>query len=531
LLLPQAGLFSAVVATFVTQTTQLLQRDNSEVTASLLTELVGLQRAIGTGGNVSAIQESSLTSNTAFKPTLRDVWLNGLWLASLALTLMTALITGLIKQWLNYYISDTPGSPKHRACIRQFRFKGVAAWGVHPFIELLPVLMNTSLLLFFVGLILFSQDLIDSKGTTAAIVIITCVSFAFYLVTSTLPIFWPQCPYKTSLTSLVYVPYLLAWCFLRTAKLLVKLLMLVCFYIPIRCLCAPRSEAAILDTMFSFVLEAIEEIQKIVRIVQRARVSLPQGEASRVKDEGGALEMNIIEEMVLHSPHPVVSSIAAQALAALSLNEPFTQDEASDALWKRIDQIFTQSFARTGISITAGKEYELLEPHSTIERLARALVYYPLHISSTASDRLTAFMSMDLEDIRLAAIQAFVLWHDVPISPPSHRGPAITCVALTRRFLESKDIETSRLHPWQRRHLSQVAAFTSKTKSYSPDDREAFLQDLLGKLDLDNPPLLQQELLISLLSPETVLDPDTQSPLVRFPFWCMLNSCLRPLSH
>jgi hypothetical protein len=216
--LSQAGLFSAAVATFVTQTTQLLKVDNSDVTSSLLTELVGLQRAISKGGNTSAVSESSLTSNTMFKPTLRDIWLNGLWLSSLGLTLMTALITGLIKQWLNYYISDAPGSPKHRACIRQFRSKGVTAWGVSPFVELLPVLMNTSLLLFFVGLILFSQDLTGSVAITVVIITITCLSSAFYLVTSALPIFWPQCPYKTSLTNILNFFYTLALIVFQTVK-------------------------------------------------------------------------------------------------------------------------------------------------------------------------------------------------------------------------------------------------------------------------------------------------------------------------
>jgi hypothetical protein len=135
---------------------------------------------------------------------------------------MTALITGLIKQWLNYYVSDTPGSPKRRACIRQFRFKGITAWGVSPFVELLPVLMNTCLFLFFLGLILFSQDLTESEGITAVIIVLTCVSFAFYLVTSALPIFWPQCPYKTSLTSILYFFYTLILALVSIVKELAR---------------------------------------------------------------------------------------------------------------------------------------------------------------------------------------------------------------------------------------------------------------------------------------------------------------------
>ena len=199
----QAGLFSAVVATFVTQTTPSLQIDNTAVTASLLTELVGLQRAASTGGNFSAIPESSLSFGSSVTPTSRDLWLNGLWLVSLALTLMTALITGIIKQWLNYYTSDVSGSSEYRSCLRQFRHRGLSLWGVSAIIELLPVLMNISLLLFFVGLILYTQDLTGTEHITKAIIAVTSSSFAFYLVTSALPILLPQCPYKTSLTSIL----------------------------------------------------------------------------------------------------------------------------------------------------------------------------------------------------------------------------------------------------------------------------------------------------------------------------------------
>jgi hypothetical protein len=127
---------------------------------------------------------------------------------SLGLTLMTALITGLIKQWLNFYLSDATGeSPRQRALIHYYRYKGISLWGVSPIIELLPVLMNTSLLLFFVGLILFSRDLTGTGSITTAIIAITTVSFGFYLVTSALPIISMQCPYKTSLTGILLFPY------------------------------------------------------------------------------------------------------------------------------------------------------------------------------------------------------------------------------------------------------------------------------------------------------------------------------------
>jgi hypothetical protein len=191
-----------VVATFVTQTTPNLQQDYNHVTASLLTELVSLQRAAATGGNASAVNESSLTADSVFQPEQRDIYLNGLWFGSLGLTLCTALITGLVKQWIHFYVADITGTPKDRAYTRQFRYMGLSIWGVSPIIELLPVLMNASLLLFFAGLILFLQGLSGTAVITKVMIVLTCVSFFFYVGTSFLPLWNPQCPYKTSLSAM-----------------------------------------------------------------------------------------------------------------------------------------------------------------------------------------------------------------------------------------------------------------------------------------------------------------------------------------
>jgi hypothetical protein len=186
----------------VTQTAQNLQPDYTEVSASLLTELVGLQRAIATGGNATAIDPSPLTHDSAVTPRLRDVWLNGLWFVSLSLTLSVALITGLIKQWLNLYIAETVSTPKRIACTRQFRYMGLSRWGVSPIIEMLPVLMNTSLFFFLAGLILFLQGLSGAHGIRNAVIALTGILLAFYIISSLLPIWDPQCPYKSSLSQL-----------------------------------------------------------------------------------------------------------------------------------------------------------------------------------------------------------------------------------------------------------------------------------------------------------------------------------------
>ncbi|KAJ4480124.1 hypothetical protein J3R30DRAFT_3733193 [Lentinula aciculospora] len=73
-----AGLFSAVVTSFLVQTTQNLQLSSSDVSASLLVELVALQRAVAAGPNVSTVPESQLTPRTPFAPSAIDICVNGL---------------------------------------------------------------------------------------------------------------------------------------------------------------------------------------------------------------------------------------------------------------------------------------------------------------------------------------------------------------------------------------------------------------------------------------------------------------------
>ncbi|KAJ3886719.1 hypothetical protein GG344DRAFT_56946, partial [Lentinula edodes] len=154
----QAGLFSAVVTTFVVQTSQSLQPevDYTQVSASLLSELVFLLRAAASSSPLNSIPTSSLPLN-AMTPThnILDIWVNGLWVISLSLSLAVALSSVLVKQWLRRYLAIHSGTPKHRSRIRHFRYVGFERWGVLNIFGPLPVIMYLSLAFFFVGLVLF----------------------------------------------------------------------------------------------------------------------------------------------------------------------------------------------------------------------------------------------------------------------------------------------------------------------------------------------------------------------------------------
>ncbi|PBK79539.1 hypothetical protein ARMGADRAFT_1049129 [Armillaria gallica] len=155
-LLVFAGLFSAVLTTFVVQTSQNMQPDYSQESAFLLFEIL---KATMSNGTQSSLPSSHTTS---FSPSPSDEWINSLWFVSLTLSLITALVTVLVKQWLHQYVAVvSDSSARDRARIRHMRFAGLQTWQVPMIIGLLPVLLHVSLALFFAGLaiFLFSLDM------------------------------------------------------------------------------------------------------------------------------------------------------------------------------------------------------------------------------------------------------------------------------------------------------------------------------------------------------------------------------------
>ncbi len=194
-----------MVTTFVVQTSQNLQVDYGQVTATLLFELIDVQRAAANGSLVNDVPRSNLTPFSDFRPTISDSVVNGLWFTSLSFSLATALFAVLTKQWIHQYIAMPSGTPRDRCRIRQFRYMGLEKWGVGFIIGLLPLLLSMSLGIFLVGLVLF---LVPLQAVIASIVgTITFVTFAVYLITNLLPVWFPSCPYKTPLSQYTFLFY------------------------------------------------------------------------------------------------------------------------------------------------------------------------------------------------------------------------------------------------------------------------------------------------------------------------------------
>ncbi|KAK0472737.1 hypothetical protein IW261DRAFT_1343205, partial [Armillaria novae-zelandiae] len=149
-LLVFAGLFSAVLTTFVVQTSQRMQPDYNKASMLLLFEIL---KATVPNDSRPSIPASP---TSFFSPSHSEEWTNSLWFVSLTLSLITALVAVLVKQWLHQYVAVvSDSSPRDRARIRHMRHTGLQTWQVPMIIGLLPVLLHVSLALFFAGLAIF----------------------------------------------------------------------------------------------------------------------------------------------------------------------------------------------------------------------------------------------------------------------------------------------------------------------------------------------------------------------------------------
>ena len=187
----QAGLFSAVLTAFNIESYKLLQEDPAETSAALLAQ-ISAQLGSGTASSVSP---SYLGSSSSFRPDTRSVRINILWFSSLVLSLVSASIGILTKQWLREYMSNTASSHRENARIRQLRHEGFVRWNVPLTIALLPILLQIAMALFFAGLL----DLLWSLHPAVAGVVtgLVTISLSFLILTTLLPTVFGDCPYKS----------------------------------------------------------------------------------------------------------------------------------------------------------------------------------------------------------------------------------------------------------------------------------------------------------------------------------------------
>ncbi|TFK68280.1 hypothetical protein BDN72DRAFT_858511 [Pluteus cervinus] len=195
-----AGLFSATVTAFAAESYTWLDNP-ADTNTDLLAQLVRLQL---NNSNPSSV-DFDLGLIPPFKPSESAVRINVVWFLSLTLSLGTVLIGVLCLQWLRAFQRRTSGPLQDRLARRQMTFDGLIAWKVPEIISSLPLILELSLILFFVGMV----DLLWMRHPTVAILVAIPIAAVILVVvfTTLMPAIElvlgegsdrsPRCPYRS----------------------------------------------------------------------------------------------------------------------------------------------------------------------------------------------------------------------------------------------------------------------------------------------------------------------------------------------
>ncbi|KAJ7163110.1 hypothetical protein C8R46DRAFT_903829, partial [Mycena filopes] len=143
----QAALFSAILTAFIIESYKSLSPDDTVQVLSQISQ----QLAAAAGG-----KPFDISPPPTFTPSASSIVCNALWFISLGLSLACALIATLVQQWARDFLHKTKlrSAPALRAPIFAY-FYGLRRFGMHRMVEIIPLLLHLSLILFFAGLVEF----------------------------------------------------------------------------------------------------------------------------------------------------------------------------------------------------------------------------------------------------------------------------------------------------------------------------------------------------------------------------------------
>jgi hypothetical protein len=214
---PQAGLYSAVLTGFITESQKNLTVDPTNEIAFYARQAVVLLAQISAqlAASGSPVPSTVLfpPAFPKFHPANSDVRVNIYWFMSLVFSLSAALGATLVQQWAREYVQffQRYNYPLKRARIRQFLHEGANRWHMDLVVHLVPALIHISLFLFFLGIAdsLFSINV--ATATTTTILIVICA--LCYLFSIIAPIWDAQSPFQSPLSSMFW--HLYFWKFSR----------------------------------------------------------------------------------------------------------------------------------------------------------------------------------------------------------------------------------------------------------------------------------------------------------------------------
>ncbi|KAL1937850.1 hypothetical protein VTO73DRAFT_12743 [Trametes versicolor] len=194
-----AGLFSANLTAFNVQSYLLLQPAPPDPSIAILQQISSQLWSFSTQPFDSSPQPSgiapALTVNTPPRIPRWAIWLNSLWFSGLILSLTSASVGIMVKQWLNEYSSGVSGTSRPAARVRQHRLNNLKLWHVEDVVGVIPVLLQLALAFFLSGLLILLWNYNDIVAAIASALVGLLAVFA--IISTLLPLFNHNCSYIT----------------------------------------------------------------------------------------------------------------------------------------------------------------------------------------------------------------------------------------------------------------------------------------------------------------------------------------------
>lgn len=112
-----------------------------------------------------------------------------------------AFIAVLGRQWILYFTQATSlGNIVDRGKEHQAKLVGLRKWRMHLIMELLPIMLQISLLLFGVALVMYLLDL--NVSAAYVVLVVTSIGLVFYTSITVAATIYGDCPFKTPLSIL-----------------------------------------------------------------------------------------------------------------------------------------------------------------------------------------------------------------------------------------------------------------------------------------------------------------------------------------
>ena len=218
---PQNGIFSSIIATFIIQTSQSLQPNNSQETVCILALLV---LNITEHSAEELGQESSQFCPDPYPgvPSEAAIRSNILLFLSFILAMFSVLACALIQQWCREFLkyAYARAAPHKRGRIRTYLLQGLNQFQMKRFMYGVHGLLHISVFLFFCGVSDYLHVVYPRVGMISWYCIIALT--VAYSALSALPLFLSNCPYQTALTpplrfgtALLLFPCRIVWQCLR----------------------------------------------------------------------------------------------------------------------------------------------------------------------------------------------------------------------------------------------------------------------------------------------------------------------------